>query len=90
MFYFDVIFKANSPVIPLNVNSDKMIFAVSMVNQTFIRYVAADGTSMILHSFDYEANFVYASLSFDFRLLNLTEIVNKNGNKLYSSRKVVP
>ena len=50
MFYFDVIFKANSVVIPLNANSDKMIFAVSMEDQTFVRYVAADGTSMILHS----------------------------------------
>lgn len=86
MFYFDVIFKTNLPVTPLNVNSDKMIFSISVENQTFIRYVAADGTSMILHSFDYRADFVNASLSFDFRLLSLTELINENGNKYYSSR----
>lgn len=85
MLYFDVIFRANSSVKPLNANSDKMIFAVSMEDQTFIRYVAADGTSMILQSFDYKANFVNASLSFDFRLLHLTELVYEDGNYYYSS-----
>lgn len=63
-----------------------MIFAVSMEDQTFVRYVAADGTSMILHSFDYKADLINASLSSDFRFLSLTELVNKNGNKYYSSQ----
>ncbi|OHT12023.1 hypothetical protein TRFO_18317 [Tritrichomonas foetus] len=86
MFYFEELYNAKTSVKSLSVNSDKMIYSVISGGQTFIRYVATDGSSMILYSFDREADFVNCSVSTDFRVIHLTERIEKDGNQIYRMR----
>ena len=86
MLHFDNVYQGKTSIKALSLNSDKMIFAIITKEQTFIRYVANDGSSMILYSFDRQAYFVNGSVSSDFRLIHLTEKISRDGQIKYISK----